>query len=219
MAGAGIASAGPCAAANATASWNPPRIEGRLVDAAPPHPDEPAHRAALVRATPRSRASRATPRDPWPPRRSSASSSPACCRPSPSPTASTSRPSGRLIGLTTFSSLDPDNGSVLFHITIGERDAWGQGYGTEATELMLWLAFERIGPAPRRPDGVRVQRARHPQLREGRLPRRGSAARGDRARRPVLGRGPDGHPARRVAGDAGDAGRRGDGQRVAKEAT
>jgi RimJ/RimL family protein N-acetyltransferase len=51
----------------------------------------------------------------------------------------------RLIGLTTFSNLDPDNGSVLFHITIGEPDAWGQGYGTEATGLMLQLAFERIG--------------------------------------------------------------------------
>jgi RimJ/RimL family protein N-acetyltransferase len=55
------------------------------------------------------------------------------------------RASGRLIGLTTFSSLDPDNGSVLFHITIGESDAWGHGYGTEAAQLMLWLAFERIG--------------------------------------------------------------------------
>jgi RimJ/RimL family protein N-acetyltransferase len=51
----------------------------------------------------------------------------------------------RLVGLTTFSNLDPDNDSVLFHITIGERDAWGRGYGTEAAELMLWLAFERIG--------------------------------------------------------------------------
>jgi RimJ/RimL family protein N-acetyltransferase len=53
--------------------------------------------------------------------------------------------SGRLIGLTTFSALDPDNGSVLFHITIGETDAWGHGYGTEAARLMLELAFERIG--------------------------------------------------------------------------
>jgi len=53
--------------------------------------------------------------------------------------------SDRLIGLTTFSSLDSDNGSVLFHITIGERDAWGRGYGTEAARLMLWLAFERMG--------------------------------------------------------------------------
>jgi RimJ/RimL family protein N-acetyltransferase len=55
------------------------------------------------------------------------------------------RADGRLIGLTTLSNLDPDNGSVLFHITIGEADAWGQGYGTEATGLMLQLAFERIG--------------------------------------------------------------------------
>jgi RimJ/RimL family protein N-acetyltransferase len=51
----------------------------------------------------------------------------------------------RLIGLTTFSNLDPDNGTVLFHITIGEPDAWGRGFGTEATGLMLQLAFERIG--------------------------------------------------------------------------
>ena len=55
------------------------------------------------------------------------------------------RDTGRLIGLTTFSNLDPDNGSVLFHISIGEPDAWGNGYGTEATELMLSLAFDRIG--------------------------------------------------------------------------
>ncbi len=55
------------------------------------------------------------------------------------------RASGRLIGSTTFSNLDPDNGTTLFHISIGERDAWGDGYGTEAAELMLWLAFERIG--------------------------------------------------------------------------
>ncbi|MBA3308210.1 MAG: GNAT family N-acetyltransferase [Chloroflexi bacterium] len=51
----------------------------------------------------------------------------------------------RLIGLTTFSALDADNGSVLFHITLGERDVWGQGYGTEATSLMLAHAFERLG--------------------------------------------------------------------------
>jgi RimJ/RimL family protein N-acetyltransferase len=51
----------------------------------------------------------------------------------------------RHIGVTTFSALDADNGSVLFHITIGEHDAWGRGYGTEATELMLGHAFERLG--------------------------------------------------------------------------
>ena len=54
-------------------------------------------------------------------------------------------PSKRLVGFTTFSALDGDNGSVMFHITIGERDAWGHGLGTEATELMLHHAFERLG--------------------------------------------------------------------------
>ena len=57
----------------------------------------------------------------------------------------TVRDGGRLIGSTTFSNLDPENGSTLYHITIGEPDAWGLGYGTEATELMLGLAFDGIG--------------------------------------------------------------------------
>jgi len=55
------------------------------------------------------------------------------------------RETDRLIGLTTFSALDPDNASALFHITIGERDAWGRGYGTDAAELMLEHAFARLG--------------------------------------------------------------------------
>jgi RimJ/RimL family protein N-acetyltransferase len=50
----------------------------------------------------------------------------------------------RLIGSCAFSQLDGDNGAALFHITIGERDAWGKGYGTEATELMLAHAFTRM---------------------------------------------------------------------------
>jgi RimJ/RimL family protein N-acetyltransferase len=51
------------------------------------------------------------------------------------------RSSGRLIGTCAFSQLDGDNGSALFHITIGEVDAWSRGYGTEATQLMLQHAF------------------------------------------------------------------------------
>ena len=53
-------------------------------------------------------------------------------------------PRWRQVGFTTFSSLDPDNGSVFFHITIGERDAWGRGLGTESTSLMLSHAFEQL---------------------------------------------------------------------------
>jgi len=47
----------------------------------------------------------------------------------------------RLIGTCAFSQLDGENGSALYHITIGEPDAWGHGYGTEATRLMLDHAF------------------------------------------------------------------------------
>jgi RimJ/RimL family protein N-acetyltransferase len=50
----------------------------------------------------------------------------------------------RLIGTCAFSQLDGDNGSALYHITIGEKDVWGRGYGTEATRLMLAHAFERL---------------------------------------------------------------------------
>jgi RimJ/RimL family protein N-acetyltransferase len=51
----------------------------------------------------------------------------------------------RLIGTCAFSQLDGENGSALYHITIGESDAWGNGYGTEATQLMLDHAFGVLG--------------------------------------------------------------------------
>jgi RimJ/RimL family protein N-acetyltransferase len=54
------------------------------------------------------------------------------------------RETGRLVGSCAFSQLDADNGSALYHITIGEHDAWGQGYGTEATDLMLGHAFDHL---------------------------------------------------------------------------
>jgi RimJ/RimL family protein N-acetyltransferase len=53
--------------------------------------------------------------------------------------------SGRLVGTCAFSQLDGENGSALYHITIGEKDVWGRGYGTEATRLMLDHAFETLG--------------------------------------------------------------------------
>jgi RimJ/RimL family protein N-acetyltransferase len=60
------------------------------------------------------------------------------------------RATNRLVGTCAFSQLDGENGSALYHITIGESDVWGRGYGTEATRLMLdhafgTLAIQRIG--------------------------------------------------------------------------
>jgi RimJ/RimL family protein N-acetyltransferase len=55
------------------------------------------------------------------------------------------RDDDRLIGTCALSQLDADNGSALFHITIGERDAWGHGYGGEATSLMVDHAFSSLG--------------------------------------------------------------------------
>jgi RimJ/RimL family protein N-acetyltransferase len=55
------------------------------------------------------------------------------------------RSTGRLVGTCAFSQLDGENGSALYHITIGERDAWGHGYGTEATKLMIDHAFGVLG--------------------------------------------------------------------------
>ena len=103
------------------------------------------HTSAAGTATGSWPGSRATPCCPCPTTRSTVSSTPVSCLPKSVAYAIDLREPGRLVGLTTFSNLDPDNGSVLFHITIGEPDAWGQGYGTEATGLMLQLAFERIG--------------------------------------------------------------------------
>ena len=55
------------------------------------------------------------------------------------------RETGRLIGSCAFSQVDGENGSAVYHITIGEKDMWGRGYGTEATQLMLDHAFGTLG--------------------------------------------------------------------------
>jgi RimJ/RimL family protein N-acetyltransferase len=55
------------------------------------------------------------------------------------------RETNRLIGTCAFSQVDGDNGSAMYHITIGEKDRWGIGYGTEATQLMLDHAFGTLG--------------------------------------------------------------------------
>lgn len=53
--------------------------------------------------------------------------------------------SGELVGSTALVDLKDHDGSALFRIVIGEKAAWGRGFGTEATSLVLTEAFERLG--------------------------------------------------------------------------
>jgi RimJ/RimL family protein N-acetyltransferase len=57
------------------------------------------------------------------------------------------RTSKRLVGTTALTDRvsSRDGASALFRIVIGEKDVWGQGYGTEATRLMAEEAFASMG--------------------------------------------------------------------------
>ncbi len=51
---------------------------------------------------------------------------------------------GHLIGTTAITEIDEASGQCLFRIVIGEKSAWGKGYGTEATRLVVAEAFDRF---------------------------------------------------------------------------
>ncbi len=53
--------------------------------------------------------------------------------------------SGRPIGITGLGEVDKWNRTAEFGISIGEPDARGKGYGTEAAELVLDYAFTALG--------------------------------------------------------------------------
>lgn len=59
------------------------------------------------------------------------------------------RKTKRLLGTTalTDTTTVKDGASALFRIVIGEKDAWGRGYGTEATRLVVEEAFEALNMA------------------------------------------------------------------------
>ncbi|MGV3016388.1 GNAT family N-acetyltransferase [Rothia sp. 88186D007BW] len=50
----------------------------------------------------------------------------------------------KYVGEVAFNEFDPDNGSVNYRIAIGEAGQ-NKGYGTEATQLMVDYAFEKLG--------------------------------------------------------------------------
>jgi RimJ/RimL family protein N-acetyltransferase len=51
----------------------------------------------------------------------------------------------RPIGMTFFSEMDRVHRTAEYNISIGARECWGQGYGTETTQLMLTYAFDVLG--------------------------------------------------------------------------
>lgn len=51
----------------------------------------------------------------------------------------------RPVGLVYLCDIEPRHRRATFGILIGEVDARGQGYGTEATHLLLFYAFEIYG--------------------------------------------------------------------------
>ena len=55
------------------------------------------------------------------------------------------RATWRPIGLATLLHIDARHGTAGFGLVIGEADARGKGYGTEATRLVLDVAFTALG--------------------------------------------------------------------------
>lgn len=54
------------------------------------------------------------------------------------------RASDKLIGATGLHHFDQRSRHVGFGITIGDKEEWGKGYGTEATRLIVGYAFETL---------------------------------------------------------------------------
>jgi RimJ/RimL family protein N-acetyltransferase len=51
------------------------------------------------------------------------------------------RDGDRLVGTTGLHQVDVRNRHAAFGISIGDKDAWGKGYGTQATRLVVQHAF------------------------------------------------------------------------------
>ena len=54
------------------------------------------------------------------------------------------READRFIGVTGLHQFETRHRHAMFGITLGDKTAWGKGYGTEATRLMVRHAFETL---------------------------------------------------------------------------
>jgi RimJ/RimL family protein N-acetyltransferase len=52
---------------------------------------------------------------------------------------------GRVVGNITLLQIDMVHGRAWLGVTIGEKEAWSQGYGTDAIRSLLRYAFESLG--------------------------------------------------------------------------
>jgi RimJ/RimL family protein N-acetyltransferase len=52
--------------------------------------------------------------------------------------------SSKPIGNIGLHAINPKDHSAIFGIAIGEKDYWGNGYGTEATRLILDYGFQQL---------------------------------------------------------------------------
>jgi len=55
------------------------------------------------------------------------------------------KPSGRPIGWCVVRTWDRKHVSANVGISLGEKDLWGKGYGTEAMRLLLEIVFDHQG--------------------------------------------------------------------------
>lgn len=49
------------------------------------------------------------------------------------------------IGMTGLDDIDHEHGTAEFSVVVGEPSAWGKGFGTEVTKLMLAYSFDVLG--------------------------------------------------------------------------
>ncbi|GAA2058283.1 MULTISPECIES: GNAT family N-acetyltransferase [Streptomyces] len=54
------------------------------------------------------------------------------------------RDEGRLIGVTCLRDFEAENGMAVLDIYLGEKDAWGQGHGTDAVRTLCRYGFDQL---------------------------------------------------------------------------